>query len=244
MKRNLQNDARSTTRADVKRIKKGNRLEHHPWKPPTALNNETLNDLDSEPRISLNRAVDLMAFGGAQIPKPPLEVALRRIQASRALCDAARTNPLKFIGNPDQRGDRSEPIPQAYFDMPRCLGDEDDTLITDLDKVIKVKVMGDFIAARDGNHHSWFNVRVETKPFLNWLRIAIGTSIKADNVSPTSKAAPPLQAEILRVAKQLWPKGDTPARVKVRNEAIRAKINPPPSDRTIRRAFASGDSGH
>ena len=47
-----------------------------------------------------------------------------------------------------------------------------------------------------------------------------------------------LWIDILEVAKELWPAGKPPSRVKERNQAIRAKFGrSPPSERTIRRAL-------
>jgi hypothetical protein len=49
---------------------------------------------------------------------------------------------------------------------------------------------------------------------------------------------PKMQSGILEVAKQLWPTGNAPQRVKERNQAIQARFGKnPPSERTIRRAL-------
>jgi hypothetical protein len=116
------------TKSDLRRLRKASKPDRYSWTPPPTLNNDSLNDLNNEPRLWLYRAVDLMAFGGKRVPKSMLEASLRRFQASRALCDAARIHPIKFMGNPDQSGDKSDPIPQSYFDSPRCLGHDDNTL--------------------------------------------------------------------------------------------------------------------
>jgi len=62
----------------------------------------------------------------------------------------------------------------------------------------------------------------------------------APGISPAKSLAelPSLQIRILEVAKELWPDGKTPPRVKERNEAIQAKFKKPaPNERTIRRAL-------
>jgi hypothetical protein len=49
---------------------------------------------------------------------------------------------------------------------------------------------------------------------------------------------PKMHIEILEIAKQLWPAGKTPPRIKERNQAIRSQFKKiPPSERTIRRAL-------
>jgi hypothetical protein len=141
------------------------KIQNTPWTPPPELQPKSLDDL-IEQRIWLSTAVDRMAFGDSLVPDDLAQVAARRCQASRALCDAARSDQVKLIGNPDQEGDKSVQIPAAYFDLPRCLGHHENTVVTDLDRVTD----NDFAAARKGKHQCWFNVRVETQSFLAWLR--------------------------------------------------------------------------
>jgi len=77
-----------------------------------------------------------------------------------------------MLGNPDRRGDASDPISRGYFDVPRELGSVDNSLKTALDKVS----MDEFMVATDGSHQKWFNVRVETQHLLAWLRATFSES--------------------------------------------------------------------
>lgn len=137
-----------------------------PWRPHDDLW-AIIELLRFEPTVGLSLVVDLMAFGLACPADPdlPFEIPFRRTQASRALCEAAREDCVKMLGNPDASGDRSAPIERAYFDTPRILGNSTDSLITDLDVI----PMEDFVVAREGRHHSWFNVRVDGPTLVKWL---------------------------------------------------------------------------
>jgi hypothetical protein len=137
-----------------------------PWSRPATLPTEAIDRIRNTPRAWLSDAVDLMAFGGAVPPRSVYEIGARRRQASRALSEAARLEIFSLLGCPDKPGDKTDRIPPAYFDMPRHLGDED-SLQTDLSLVSEEE----FTAAHFGQHHRWFNVRVETKAFLKWLTL-------------------------------------------------------------------------
>jgi hypothetical protein len=163
---------RSAARFD-RTLKKANRKPQRPWAPPSILTAVSLSQFEGEPTVPLNRAIDFMAFGDARTPKNPLRQAYQRTKASRELCEAARTKILRLYGNPDETGDKNEKIPRRYFDMPRCLGELQNTLVTDYELIAKGdtgQVGLDFIAAREGRHQRWFNVRVKTDKFLNWIR--------------------------------------------------------------------------
>ena len=116
-------------------LKKANKRVRKHWAPPATLSMLALAQLENEPRVLLSRAIDLMAFGGTRTRMNSNELAYQRITASRALCGAARTKALTLYGNPDVAGDKSEKIPRRYFDMPRCLGEIENTLFTDLDAI-------------------------------------------------------------------------------------------------------------
>jgi hypothetical protein len=95
-----------------------------------------------------------------------MELAARRCQASRALCKAARRDEVKLIGSPNRPGDSSDAIPRPYFDTPRQLGDQDNSVQTNLDALSDVE----FTTAHTGGHQKWFNVRAETSSLVLWLR--------------------------------------------------------------------------
>jgi hypothetical protein len=140
-------------------------LQDAPWSPPTSLE-AALRKIEELPVIWLNEAVDTMAFGVEEASSDRMEFAARRCQASRALCEAARLDAINAIGNPDRPGDGSEPVPRAYFDIPRQLGSADNSFETALDKVST----DEFMVATSGGHQKWFNVRIEISGFLAYLK--------------------------------------------------------------------------
>jgi hypothetical protein len=126
----------------------------------------------TEKRILLSTAVNLMAFGTLHVPNDlespagvPLEEVARKRQAARALCEAARLEHIEMIGSPNRPGDSSDPIPAEYFDTPRSLGHENDSIETDTNRV----PMDVYIDFRKGHHQSWYGVRLDAKSFRKWI---------------------------------------------------------------------------
>jgi hypothetical protein len=146
-----------------------------PWTPPENLTEGVLLQYRDEPRIWLSAAVNLMAFGGPDAPKDldEIEVTARRVQAAIALFDEpARNGLVNFIGSPDVKGsDRSDDIPPSYFDMPRSLGDPDESIYTNLARLSEAceGASPNWDAAIQGQHQRWFNVRVGAPRFIAWL---------------------------------------------------------------------------
>jgi hypothetical protein len=146
-----------------------------PWSPPEQLTKTALLEYGNEPRIWLMAAVNLMAFGRSAAPKDldEIEIVVRRVQAAIALFEGpARKGIVSLIGSPDlEGGDRSETIPAAYFDMPRCLGNADNSISTNMARVSDACEGPSAIwnAARQGQHQKWFNVRLEGPSFISWL---------------------------------------------------------------------------
>ena len=140
-------------------------LQDEHWVPPASLET-ALRKIQDLPVVWLNQAVDIMAFGNESAASHPMEFAARRCQASRALCQGARMDQVRAIGNPDRPGDKSEPIPRAYFDIPRQLGSADNSVETALDNISTQE----FMIAAGGGHQKWFNVRIETRSLSVWLR--------------------------------------------------------------------------
>src|SRR4051794_26225667 len=141
---------------------------------------------------------NIMAFGCTNPPQeaPLIEVLARKAQAGRALCNAARQGRLHLIGTPVRGGDGWQAIERAYFDMPRFLGDEENTIITDVNKLPDEA----FLASLEANHISWFNVRVKAPPqFVNWLT--------QQNKPAELKKRGAKEAAVLDACAALWPKG-------------------------------------
>ena len=89
---------------------------------------------------------------------------------------------------------------------------------------------------------SWTHLQVKKADVLREFSIFLekGSAEKQARAAPSATSSDPLpklQLEILEVAKQLWPDGETPPRVKERDKTIKAKFENPPSERTIRRAL-------
>jgi hypothetical protein len=171
-----------------------------PWKPPASL--ETALSKVRGPRVWLSHAVDIMAFGDEGVPVEPeqrsrrrgfiMEVAARRCQASRALCQATQNGALSIRGSRNGDSDASERIPSEYFDTPRRLGSEDNSLETDPDKIPTDKSTR---ARRE--HQKWFNVRIDCGSLIAWLRGPSSTNSenlagKIDRHESSSAAQEPL----------------------------------------------------
>jgi hypothetical protein len=95
------------------------------WVPPQSLALALARIQDD--RVWLSEAVDIMAFG-MEVPDNAIEAAARRAQASRQLCQAARKGLVQMMGSPKKPGDTSDIIPQTYFDTPRQLGADANSL--------------------------------------------------------------------------------------------------------------------
>jgi hypothetical protein len=146
-------------------------VQKAPWEPPAILE-AALRKIEGEPVIWLNRAVDVMAFGDDPPATDLLELAARRCQASRALCEAARNDHVHMIGCPDEPGDASDSIPRSYFDIPRQLRASANSLGVFSDPISD----DEFFPIDTGRgYQKWFNVRIETSSLMVWLWSVVRT---------------------------------------------------------------------
>jgi len=95
----------------------------------------------------------------------------QRMRAAKALFAAGQQGRVKFRGSPAGEGNRSEPMPEDYFDIPRMLGHEDNTIEFDVHSAS----MDEYAAAggkgdRRGKYEKWWNVRVERASFADWQK--------------------------------------------------------------------------
>jgi hypothetical protein len=164
-----------------------------PWAPPQSLELRLLKIHDDRPW--LNEAVDIMAFGAEKVSDNPFEVAARRAQASRALCQAARDGTVQMLGSAKRSSDANDPIPPAYFDIPRQLGADANSLDVFSDQISDEAFFS--ISAGDG-YERWFNVRIKKQSFLNWLERVLQAYFRYSDW----KGPPPTLAQ----------KGDIPTR--------------------------------
>jgi hypothetical protein len=146
-----------------------------PWSPPEQLTLDVLREYRNEPRIWISTVANLMAFGRSTPPEDlePMGIIARRRQAITALFDApARKGLIRLVGSPDiEGGDRSDDIPPSYFDVPRNLGDPDNSIYTDLPRISEACEGPDanWDAARHDRHQRWFNVRADGPSCISWM---------------------------------------------------------------------------
>jgi hypothetical protein len=182
-----------------------------PWEPPASL--EAALSKVHGPRIWLSHAVDIMAFGDEGAPIDPevqtkkrgyiMEVAARRCRASRALCRAAQSGALTVIGAGDYDSDASEKISSDYFDTPRQLGSENNSLETDPDSIPAERPM----SARHG-HTKWFNVRFETNSLLVWLWSVVRTDPpqgRSDYIAMVRRGKGKTHNSVFDAMEEVWP---------------------------------------
>jgi hypothetical protein len=222
-------------------LRKANKSRRKPWTAPATLTMEAVDGIDDGPRVWLSRAIDLMAFGYSRIPSSPLKRTDQRLLASRELCRAARTELLTLYGSSNDRAANCEEIPSLYFEIPRCVGDHDNTLGPDLDFIAKTRHQSaqmDYIAARDIRQQIWFNVLVDMKSFRSWLNLE-NIVQSSNSMLPEKTSIPKMQVAVLKIADEKWPDGLPALSVKHRNKEICESLRSAVSDKTIQRAFAS-----
>lgn len=140
------------------------------WSPPEQLTREILEPYQHKDWIWLATAINLMAFGSDDAPEEPIrywaliEYRIRKQAAARALFDAPQ---VSFIGDTRAGGDGSDPIPRTYFATPRILGDNPNTIETDIDRTTD---WATFDAALLRQHQRRSNVRVNGPQFVHWIK--------------------------------------------------------------------------
>jgi hypothetical protein len=153
------------------------KLLQEPWSPPDHLTKNVLLELREKPVFWLSEAINLMAFGKIE------QIGARRYQAARALLgDPARNEEVSFIGGTKIGSDRSDTISPRYFDVPRTLGDTNNSISRDFHVALGIGVSDDefnlsneeFCALFDGQDERWFNVRTVGPSFVVWLGRQIG----------------------------------------------------------------------
>ena len=185
--------------ADQSAYARAPQIRRTPWSPPEGLTlDQALAVIGDEPRPFLAIIVDLLAFG-APLPEktyqllgllsrrndrdvrsetckvlavegyPVEKVTSERMRAATALFEGVRRaeKPV-LVGSIDHHGDQS--IPPNYFDVPRNLGFEDNTIATDLASIVDdPRWQKQFDAERENKPAPWVNVRVDFKWFMGWL---------------------------------------------------------------------------
>jgi hypothetical protein len=139
------------------------------WSPPNKLTRKMLESVRDKPRLSLSETINLMTFGSCETSQiASLEAIAKRQKAAASLFEAAKLETVLLFGDGRVGGDASNRIPASYFDQPRNLGHQDNCITTDLGEAS----MDAYVAAREGRHEEWFNVRVERSSFVKWILIS------------------------------------------------------------------------
>jgi hypothetical protein len=142
------------------------------WSPCQATV-DALGGLPGHETISLSQAVSIMAFGShAEHAKGSKREDALRMQAGRALCDAAYFSDVVLRGSRAQ-GAEVKPIPEDYFEIFRCLSSGPNSLQRDYERRIAPSSRVDRIRSSLDDDPMWnsgpFNVEVEVGSFLRWL---------------------------------------------------------------------------
>ncbi|KRQ14253.1 hypothetical protein [Bradyrhizobium manausense] len=173
--------------------------DDHPWSPPEGLTLQLLmRTFDNDPRPFLSGVIDLLAFGMA-LPEKVLQllallfeqkdrdarleicaaiekegrsieqiVAERRRAAAALFAGARRADRSVLIGSLDRTTDQA--IPPHYFDVPRNLGFEDNSIATDQTIVASdARWQRQFDAEWREKPKPWVNVRVDFRWLVEWL---------------------------------------------------------------------------
>jgi hypothetical protein len=181
-----------------------------PWSPPEGLSpDQAKRVLGDEPRPFLTNVVDLLAFGEPLPDKiqqllgllfrqkdhsPRTEtcnaiaaegynvksIAAERMRAAAALFERARRNEKPvFIGSYDRQIDQW--IQPHYFDIPRNLGHEDNSISTDPTVCVDdPRWQMQYDSERENKPMHWLNVRVDGK----WFFSRLGSWLKLEGKSP------------------------------------------------------------
>jgi hypothetical protein len=144
-----------------------------PWTRPSKLTREsTLVRIGSNSRVFLSTVIDLMSG----LPDPTTmfrrstgghpTLVTKRQRAARALFAAvAKANEAVLVGSLDHQIDQS--IEPHYFDLPRALGGEINSIDTDLAECAEnPRWHAQFDAYTS---KPWFNVRVDAAWLVGWL---------------------------------------------------------------------------
>lgn len=137
------------------------------WTPPKTLMADSFRSFRKY--IGLEEALNLMVLGSARHSQlHQSRVIAQRQQAARAVFAAANEGNVRLLGSKKQGGDRLIEIPASYFQTPRALGPEANSIVSDLDGATGV-TMVQFVTARQGEHQSWFNVQIERESLIKWI---------------------------------------------------------------------------
>jgi hypothetical protein len=83
--------------------------------------------------------------------------------------NAAGKGRVRLQGSEERGGDEMVDLPETYFRTPRAPGRDENSIATDLADHDDLSV-AQYIAAREGKHQAYFNVRVERDSFIKWVK--------------------------------------------------------------------------
>jgi hypothetical protein len=164
-------------------LKRVDREKGEPWTPP-ADPNDAIAAIREFKKPSLDDIVTILAVGSLLPPDSLSEADLvaRRIQASRAIFGAAKSGKPEFLGRKDV-GDDSQAIPPNYFNLPRILGSEPNSIAVDFDRLNESQ-FDDYAKWDDETGFKfridWYDVCVDSASLIDWLISLVDPESSAD----------------------------------------------------------------
>jgi hypothetical protein len=192
------------------------------WQPTGLTLDDVKSQIGNGPRLLLSVTIELMVAAPAH-GEPPESIITRRQQAARALFEAARSEPKSvFIGSRDLEND--QPIEARYFDVPRTLGHEDNSIETDFAKCVDDPKCQHQFDGQIGKSQPWRNVRVNADFFLAWIGKKLGITAPANerNIFSGQKPRQSLRHDVQKLIKSLY--GRIPEHSEVPDAALVRKV--------------------
>jgi hypothetical protein len=139
---------------------------------PSERTADAIGSIPSVHWLSLSEAVAIMAFGSPSAPDgtDPLELRAKQEQAGRALCEECSELGIELFGTRTR-----DAAPNARIDLfyHGCLGSDPNSITPDPKKP---RNKAADLTQNDHVYHEWFNVRVETQAFVEWLKETVTTA--------------------------------------------------------------------
>jgi hypothetical protein len=120
--------------------------------------------------LPLDVAVSILAFGSPVDPanrNGPEEMP-QRAQSLRVICDAAFNDDVRLKGTRDKQGGKAQWIPFGYFELPRALTNDLNSLGSDYERMAS-ETWGEVDAMSPDLFVAWFDVEIEAPSFAEWL---------------------------------------------------------------------------
>ena len=194
-----------------------------PWSKPLTLTSDFFDSVTrGNSRLGLDRTIDLLAFGGSQVPEDDIESAAKRYSACHAICQAAQSDHIQLMGKVKEGDVRDEVIQSSYFDKPRTCEPCDRLIFNVRIEGLSEPDIKEYIKQQEIDYEKWFDVRVTTSSLKSWL-FALPKRRKANKVDVVRDALA-----------ELGSKADAP--MKTLQPMLKEQLGYLVSDKTIQRA--------